>query len=477
MVSGPIESEGPLRIALFYAWGNANAGDKALALGTVESLHKCFPQASFQVVSMYGQGHKDVDISRGYVTSGDAQVCVIPDDLSSVQKWPRSRVLRMLDASLLPLGVLCPPLLRFLRRKSAVFAAIENADLVLLNGGHLLFWSNRMGQKRRIVTKYLLPLLMAKRLGKAYGLHAQSYGPFEFSGRDRVFRRLFRRVLLGANYLSVRESASLSHLGVCLGSTDRIRRVLDSAFFLNTRDDEAAASILKEHGLTSNRFLALTVRLSKRGSQADLPSESYADYASKMAECLTLWTEKTTMPIVFVCQVPKDVEDSRSIVSRLPDAAQKQCVVLEHNASPEQLIALYAHATALVGMRFHSLIFALLAHIPVMGVYYYDIGPKIKGLMEDLGFPQYALSLDETDGASLYQSVSELVDQAETLSCALREKVEALKAATLATMTDQIGGGKGRISVSTKDERTSHSVSGSRCPDAETVSCARRSDS
>lgn len=428
----------PMRIVLLYAWGNANAGDKALALGTVESLRQCFPDVTIHVVSILAGKNDQFAASRAYITDRYSDVHVIPDDLLILGGRRPSRVVRLFKKVIIAFGLLYPQVLRLLWRKSSVFAALQKADVILLNGGHLLFWSDRMGQKRRIAAKYLLPLIVARRLGKAYGLHAQSYGPFEFSRKDWLFRWAFRYVLTGARYLSVRESASLSHLKSCTATGDRVKCVLDSAFFLSGRDEKGANALLERHGLVPNRFLALTLRLSKRGSQKNLPPELYESYAQKVAEFVSLWARNESFPIAFVCQVPKDVEDTQSVLSRVSDVDRAKCVVLEHVASPELLIGLYANARAVVGMRFHSLIFALLAGAPVMGVYYYDIGPKIEGIMKDLGYPEYAFSLDQTDGSGLYQSVSRLLANAKVISQTTADRVESLRQASLRVMTQRL---------------------------------------
>jgi polysaccharide pyruvyl transferase WcaK-like protein len=426
-----------MRILLLYAWGNANAGDKALALGTVEILRRCFPKSTIDVVSMYARENRETEASREYLAAGHPDVRVICDDLRPLAKLPHLGVVELVRNLLLVIGLLCPTVLRLLCRKSKVLATLQQADLILLNGGHLLFWSDRMGQKQRILWKYLLPLMLARRLGKSYGLHAQSFGPFEFSKKDWLFRRAFRYVLEGADYLSVRESASLPHLKTCLGNIDRVKCVLDSAFFLTEQDDRGAAALLERHGLARERFLAITLRLSKRGSKEDLPPELHESYTQKIVEFVSLWTRNETIPLVFSCQVPKDVEDTEFILSRLSDAERGKCIVLEHTPSPELLVALYANAAAVVGMRFHSLIFALVAKAPVMGVYYYDIGPKIKGVMEDLGYPQYALSLAEAAGSQLYQAASDLLAHADAVSSALADKVSSLKSVSLEAILDR----------------------------------------
>lgn len=434
-----VEKKKPIKILLFYAWGNKNAGDKALALGTVESIRQCFPSAIIDIVSIFDGRSDAFETSRKYIADRYPDVRMLPNDLFLRHKPGDSKIVKLFMKILLIFGLCCPLILKYVYKRSSVFTALLGTDIVLLNGGHLLFWSDRMGQKQKIMMRYVLPLLLAKRLRKRYVLHAQSFGPFEFNKHNYLFYLIFRYILCGANYVSVRDSASLSHLKMCMGRTDGVRCVLDSGFFLTGRDDSNASLILKRHSLRPKEFLAITVRLSKRGSQKNLDTDLYESYANKIREFIALWTSNQSIPIAFVCQVTKDVEDTEFILSKLSQEQKKKCVVIKDDPSPELLIALYANAIALIGMRFHSLVFALRTNTPVIGIYYYDIGPKIYGIMCDLGYPEYAFCIDNISGNRLYDSVSNLLAEAHDLSKKLEDRVSSLREASLDILMNQIG--------------------------------------
>ena len=434
-----VEKKKPIKILLFYAWGNENAGDKALALGTVESIRQCFPSSRIDIVSIIDKRNDAFETSRKYIADRYPDVRMLPNDLLLGHKLGDSKIFKLFRKILLIFGLCCPLILKYVYKHSSVFTALLGTDIVLLNGGHLLFWSDRMGQKQKIMKRYVLPLLLARRLSKRYVLHAQSFGPFEFNKRNCLFYLIFRHILCGANAVSVRDSASLSHLKICMGCTDTVRCVLDSGFFLTGRDDSNASLILKRYSLKYKKFLAITVRLSKRGSQKELDAELYESYANKIREFIALWTSNKSIPIAFICQVTKDVEDTGFILSKLSQEQKKKCVVIKDDPSPELLIALYANAIALVGMRFHSLVFALQANTPVIGLYYYDIGPKIKGIMRDLGYPEYAFCIDNISGNRLYDSASNLLKEAHGLSKKLEDRVSFLREASLDILMNEIG--------------------------------------
>ncbi len=427
-----------VKILLFYAWGNENAGDKALALGTIESLRQCFPSAKIEVVSIFEKRNDSFETSRKYITDRYPDIRMLPNSLLLGHKLGDSKIVKLFRRILLVFGFCCPLILKYVYKGSAVYNALLESDIVLLNGGHLIFWSDRMGEKQAIMKRYILPFVLARRLKKRYILLAQSFGPFEFNKRNYLFYLIIKYVIAGASSISVRDSSSLSHLKMLMGRTDGVRRVLDSAFFLAERDDSNTSLILKRHSLIPKGFLAITVRLSKRGSQKNLDAELFESYANKIVQFIELWTMNQSIPIVFVCQVPKDVEDTGFILSKLSEEQRNKCVVIKENLSPEVLISLYANATALIGMRFHSLVFALSANIPVIGLYYYDIGPKIKGIMSDLGYPEYAFCIDDISSDRLYHSVSNLLTDVHDLSKKLEDRISSLKKASLDTLMSQI---------------------------------------
>ncbi len=410
-----------------YVWGNVNAGDKAITKGTVTSLRHCYPHSEISVVSMFPRTSAQFEASSNYIRNQFPDITVLPS-LPLVSR-DGSLFIRALRTVLLACGLFCTPLLKRLCRSSPLLFAFEQADMVLLNAGHLLFWSDRMGQKRRILRSFILPLVVARRLGKPYGLHAQSFGPFEFSQGGYVLRRLFHYVLSKADYVSVRDSRSLTELEACFTRREigRIAVVLDPAFYLGGRDESAASAILQNHGLERNGFLAMTVRLSRRGSYDRLPAEVAASYATKVGEFVSLWVSRTSMPVAFVCQVPRDHEDAAFILSMVPSECREKCHILGYANSPEMLIGLYANACALVGMRFHSLVFALLSAVPVLGLHYYDLGPKIDGLLRDIGCGELSFSIEDVDPEALVDAASGVVASRGVLSASIGKRLAKLR--------------------------------------------------
>ena len=140
----------PMNITLVYCWGNNNAGDKAITPGTLELLHQTFPESQITVVSRI---------------------------------LPNSRGLN----------------------------ALMESEFVILNGGHLLFWSKRMGDKLgNLLNVY--PLMIARRLRIPYGLYAQSLGPFEFGCFGGLVKIFYRWLFSGSSFIYTRESMSQSNL-------------------------------------------------------------------------------------------------------------------------------------------------------------------------------------------------------------------------------------------------------------------------
>jgi len=297
-----------------------------------------------------------------------------------------------------------------------------------------------MGQKRHILRKYIVPLAIARRLKKRYGLHAQSFGPFEFYRTGWIVKQVFKYVLAGAEFISVRETASVAALRICSISKKPVRHVLDPAFFLSTTNDRGVSDILDRYSLRHKGFVACTFRLSKRGSQADLPSHEYTRYAARLAEFVLLWITNTDIPLAMVCQVPKDVENTESVLSCIPSSQRMKCHILTDRYSPELLMGLYANAICVLGMRFHSLVFALAVGTPVMGLYYYDIGPKIRGLMHDIGQPQYAHALENTHGRRIYDSASHLVANARMVTNDVVATIAQMRTASLDVLRQQVIG-------------------------------------
>ncbi|MER6900655.1 polysaccharide pyruvyl transferase family protein, partial [Amycolatopsis sp. NPDC000740] len=80
--------------------------------------------------------------------------------------------------------------------------------------------------------------------------------------------------------------------------------------------------------------------------------------------------------------------------------------------------ALYAEADLVIGTRFHSVIFALTAHVPCLAIEYEH---KTAGIMRDLGLEQWVVGIGEVRDTTLPALLDSLVDHREDYRRHLRE--------------------------------------------------------
>jgi colanic acid/amylovoran biosynthesis protein len=417
-----------MKILLLYGWGNVNAGDAAITPGTVKLLGAAFPGAEVTVVSRFQENDPAFAASAAYLKGVLPDVELLPYDLlsyPSTRPRPVRQAEKLARALLLGMGVMAPVALGAAFSHSRVFARLRSCDLVLVNGGHLLFWNPRMGERRAIVQTLLLPCLLAERLGVPYAFHGQSVGPFEFGPRDAWARWLLRHVLGRSRAVTTRETVSAGWLTELCGDALPVGTVLDSAYFHVDEDPVGASALLARHGLLDQPFVALTPRLSRRGSADDLDPARRDRIATALRTFLARWLAERPEPLAIVCQVPRDADDARRLLDGLPGAEAVR--VLQEAVPPETLRALYRRSRLLVGMRFHSLIFALTVGTPCVGGYYYEVGPKIRAMLADLGLADEALDLDEVGGDLLFDRAAALLARREAESRRLLARLDELR--------------------------------------------------
>jgi polysaccharide pyruvyl transferase WcaK-like protein len=402
------------RIAIFYAWGTQNAGDHALALGALSLLTSLVPPHQIVVVSRYAAGESTQDATADLKRQFPG-VRVVPCPFGSARSTRRQRLLQ--NAQGLALSLLCVTLprlaLRLFRHKDAI-QELGRADLVLLMGGNLFYW-HRYRKSLPRLGAFALPLLMAHRLGIPYGFLPQTSGPFE--GRmGRLLGKLFER----AAFVLFRDRASLENVAAIADLTRTQTEVgPDLAFFLR-RHPQRPASALSQLGLTPGEYIAVTVRIAPLGDrgiaqEADDSAKVLSRLAALLPEVLAVAASQLGKRIVFVAQTDEDVEPSREVRQVLADRYHVASEFID-TRDVATLLDLYANALLLVGMRMHSLIFALSQGTPVVGLWRRQLGPKIPAMLSDLGLADYALELASTDVTNVTSAIVDVARNRKDLS-------------------------------------------------------------
>jgi len=120
----------------------------------------------------------------------------------------------------------------------------------------------------------------------------------------------------------------------------------------------------------------------------------------------------------------------------LPINEKEYCEIVDEKLLPETLQALYSKSRLLIGMRFHSLIFALNVGTPVVGIYYHHIGPKISGLMKDFGWPNLEFDLKNMKVENFIKEMDKVINNKIELK--IENKVNIRKEKFISTVENNL---------------------------------------
>ncbi|MEQ8346491.1 MAG: polysaccharide pyruvyl transferase family protein [Sneathiellaceae bacterium] len=329
-----------------------NAGDAAIAAGTLEILRRAFgPDIAVTLRDSQAEA----------VAGQFPDYRCLPVFHVEVRNWTGRRWAKFGYAALLlaaalwrtPLRRLALMLLPWRLRLS--LRSFAESDLLLSAGGTYLVPHYRCEPK-------LLELLVARLAGRPYVLFTQSLGPFAESGR------LMRIALKGASAIFVRDARSFRHLRTLGIAESRIHECADAAFAMRT-------PALLRVSRPLERWIGISVRDWPHFS-AD-STDGMARYLAALTELVEHLVQTHDAHIVFIstCQGASDywTDDSRiadSLVGRISDRVAARVSVDRAFRRPEDLRRELGRFDLFVATRMHAAILALQAGVPVLPIAY-----------------------------------------------------------------------------------------------------------
>jgi len=242
----------------------------------------------------------------------------------------------------------------------AVWRALGRARLFLSGGGSLL----QDITSARSALYYLGVLALATARVPRTMVYAQGVGPL----RRGWVRWLVRRVLDRVDVVTVRDADSRSLLEA-LRVRCRPTLVADPVWLLDPAPPEALAPRLRSAGVGEGEPLLLVAVRPWRGDR----------FVGALAAGLREAARRLGARVVAV---PFQRDRDLALSTRV--AAATGGVLLDPPPAPEEVLALAARATAVVGLRLHALILAARAGTPPVGLAY---DPKVGALFRELGLP------------------------------------------------------------------------------------------
>jgi len=245
-----------------------------------------------------------------------------------------------------------------------VLKALARCDLLISGGGSLL----QDVSSSNSPLYYLGIILLAKFLDKPIMIYAQGIGPL----KKKRNRRLTAWLLNGVNKITVRDQESKEDLAA-MGIQQEIIVTADPVLGLNKKevDEKLGREILERYGLTRDKEEKLLgVYLRPWGKNEYLPA---------LIEALNQMLKKGWQIVFVPMQFPGDIPVAREALHLLHN---HQGLLLKEGYSPEELLSLTKNFDLIVGMRLHSLIMAVVAGVPMVGLSY---DPKVDRFLRQAG--------------------------------------------------------------------------------------------
>ncbi len=249
-----------------------------------------------------------------------------------------------------------------------VLGAILKSDVVLSGGGTLL----QDGTSTRSLLYYLSIIKTAKLFGKRVMVYANGIGPV--NGERN--RKLVKKVLTGVDVITLREKLSEADLRSIGVTRDDVTVTADPAFTLESADDARASEIFADENIPLERgkMVGVSVRAWNKAKYGD-------DFVVKLAKtCDTLAKQGKTI-VLLPMEYPRDLEISQKLI----DNMQEKAYIFKKRYNPSEILGLVGCFDLMISMRLHTLIFAAVKNVPMLGIIY---DPKVEYYLRELDMPE-----------------------------------------------------------------------------------------
>ena len=301
----------------------------------------------------------------------------------------------------------------------AMVEAVKNASLVIVGGGGLIqdYWGadekSLLTQRQGGMSEFGAPILLANLFGIPSMFYAVGVGPLKTIEGRRFGRVLFE----SADRATVRDQESLALLGEIGVINKEIPVALDPAFYANPQ------SMPTEFGEQLNEFPHPWIGVSLRYWQIEVqPPEWHPQVSMALDEVLNTLGGS----VIFLPFHDSDyfLEDDREQARKVQSGMQKESrsVIAGGDLHALQTYAAIEQFDLLLGMRLHSLVAALRAGIPCVGLNY---DPKVASFLKSFQLTDFAIDLSNLDGALLAKRLLSAFEKGEQFR-GVRDKIEKL---------------------------------------------------
>jgi polysaccharide pyruvyl transferase WcaK-like protein len=318
----------------------------------------------------------------GKETTGDK--AILASLLQNIAGQP-VRILKStydVDYSRQTLNEIEAPAVRCLPNDIASFlGALDGVDVLVIGGGPLMESGEMLEWARRVA--------IAKSLGKKIMVYGCGVGPLH----SAQVRQHVGRILSLADQITLRDPIAVANaieLGI---PADRITLAADPALGLRTAPERSCVRNAERLriGVSLRR---LSKHYAPNGRTSEATSQEPA-FQGALRSALRRVLDAHRARIVLVPMQLHGSDDDRVVLRSLQAGLghDPRISLIEHYPSPAVLLDHFEGFDFFIAMRFHSLVFALLAQVPLVAIDYDSHGGKVSGLMQAMGLSEFVLNI------------------------------------------------------------------------------------
>ncbi|NPA06651.1 MAG: hypothetical protein GXO54_04520 [Chloroflexi bacterium] len=373
------------RIGIFGSYDTASQGDLAILWGILTQIQRRFPQAQFTVfaldpsaVTQAIHGRFDA-IQVVPARPGTVHSAAIRVSRGGAKPNPsRARKLRSQLASL-PWLYDVILVLRYLRFWQRLREYLRDLDLLLIGGGGLL-----VDLYARWPIYPLLYTWLARATNTRVMFYAVGVGPIHTT-RGRWY---FRWAVQHSQGITVRDRYSYEQARQILGiAPPRLVQAADPAFVLKP------VRPTPREERNRPRIGVSTVAIYRPPTWPKADPVRYQTYIQRMATLVAQIANRYQAHVIlFSTNCPQDLLAAEDIQRTARPLLQRGTLDIFPTCNLDKLFtALYPNLDLVLGTRLHSLILALIHHIPIVALAYQE---KVMALGEELELQEITFPLE-----------------------------------------------------------------------------------
>lgn len=385
-----------MNITIYYLYSANNAGDMAICLGLLDLLSE-LNDLKIKFVSRFAEKDPEFSESKKFINSYFPEVEVAPGYIRFSRS---SNFINKLISYFKGFALSIFPFLNKNMKRD-----LENADLVLLNGGNFLR-CNSVTDLLRLKAMFI-PFKLARRKNKHMICMPQSTSFCE----KTFYEKKIKKYLSLFDYVFVREKESYEYfINKHLVDSEKTFLTCDLAFF--TRNDFKKISVDNNY----NKRIALNIRTSGIGDIGLIDSLKERDIEYSF-EKIILNNPNTFF--TFVCQTKKDREPMTNFYKSLKSRNVANIDFIE-NHNPYELKNIYFNQDLVISMRLHASILSISSYTSVIGYTFPEWGFKNEGVLNQFGM------LNFNDGGSVVSNFKK-IEQITKRKDEISSKIEIYK--------------------------------------------------